>query len=374
MIVLLSEKELEIVQSVLTGMENKGIYFDYQSFKNDVLLPKIDDTKQLMKTICSKVGRVIDFNSNYDIIKTFNKRGINIQSMSLEWLQENQHKHELIKLLLNVKESMQFINYYGQTIPLSLDDNNHLHGHWNINGANTGRMSCKDINLQGIKRICRPYFKAHEGNTFIMADYSNIELRILASLSNEKTLIDSFNDGIDVHRLTASKIFNLNYDSVSKLQRDVAKKVNFGIVYGVTAYGLQKLLLEEIDEVYPIDETEQFRSSFFEAYPKILPYLDSILKDDRYSFIENPNSRMNYPIQSSGAIGLKKSIVELSKNLRPNCEVVNLIHDEIIMEVPLDDVDTAKEVLVSSMVTGMKNIVKNVDIKVDVNVNRVWSK
>lgn len=370
---MLSEKELEIVQSVLTGMENKGIYFDYQSFKNDVLLPKVDDTKQLMKTICSKVGRVIDFNSNYDIIKTFNKRGINIQSMSLEWLQENQHKHELIKLLLNVKESMQFINYYGKTIPLSLDDNNHLHGHWNINGAKTGRMSCKDINLQGIKRICRPYFKAHEGNTFIMADYSNIELRILASLSNEKTLIDSFNDGIDVHRLTASKIFNLNYDSVSKLQRDVAKKVNFGIVYGVTAYGLQKLLLEEVGKSYSTEITEQFRTSFFEAYPKILPYLDSILKDDRYSFIENPNSRINYPIQSSGAIGLKKSIVELSKNLRPNWEMVNLIHDEIIMEVPLDDVDTAKEVLVSSMVTGMKNIVKNVDIKVDVNVNRVWS-
>lgn len=371
---MLSKKELEIVQSVLIKMEHNGIYFDYASFKNDVLLPKIHDTKQIMKTICSKIGRVIDFNNNYDIINTYHKRGIDIKSISLDWLKENKNNHDLVKLLFEVKENTQFINYYGKTVPSSLDENSHLHGHWNINGAKTGRMSCKDINLQGIKRVCRPYFKAHEGNTFIMADYSNIELRILASLSNEETLISSFNNGVDVHRLTASKIFNVNYNDVTKLQRDIAKKVNFGIVYGVTAYGLQKLLLEEIDEVYPIDETEQFRSSFFEAYPKILPYLDSVLKDDKYRFIENPNSRINYPIQSGGAIGLKKSIVELTKNLKPTWEVVNLIHDEIIMEVPIDDIEEAKSILVSSMVKGMKNIVQNVDIQVDTHVNNVWAK
>lgn len=105
-----------------------------------------------------------------------------------------------------------------------------------------------------------------------------------------------------------------------------------------------------------------------------MPFLDSVLKDEKYRFIENPNSRINYPIQSSGAIGLKKSIVELTKNLKSTWEVVNIIHDEIIMEVPIDDVEEAESILVSSMVKGMKNIVQNVDIQVDTHVNNVWAK
>lgn len=363
-----------MVQSVLYSMEHDGIYFDYSSFKSDVLIPKINATKELMKNICGRVGSVIDFNNNRDIIKKCKRCGVLVESMSLEWLQNNRRKDELIEQLLDYQESLQFIKYYGRKIRKALDEHSHLHGHWNIEGTVTGRMSCKDINLQGIKRVCRPYFKAHVGNMFIMADYSNIELRILSGLSNETTLIESFNSGVDVHRLTASKIFNVPYESVSKLQRSVAKKVNFGIVYGVTSYGLQKMLLDELGEVYLINEMETFRNSFFDAYPKIIPFLDSVLKDSKYSHISNPNSRINYPVQHGGAVGFKKSIAILATKLKPNWKVVNLIHDEVIIEVPIEDVTFAKEVVVSSMVDGMKIIVPNVDIKVDVTVNNVWAK
>lgn len=260
----------------------------------------------------------------------------------------------------------------------------------------TGRLSSTEPNIQNIPvrteegRIIRSVFiPSDESNYLVSADYSQIELRILAHASNCKAMIETFNEGIDLHTDTASKIYNVDIRSVTKEMRRVAKAVNFGIVYGMSDWGLSEEL-----HISP-KEASMFSTKYFEVFPEIKPYLDKCINDakevgytttlyNRRRYMPDINSSnvalrkfserasMNAPIQGTAADIMKLAMIkvyEALKNANLKSKIVAQVHDELIIDcdfLELDEVTT----LVKKTMEEVVNL--NVKLSVDVEVGKTW--
>ena len=227
-------------------------------------------------------------------------------------------------------------------------------------------------------RAIRKAFKAAEGNILIDADYSQIELRILASLADDKNMQDAFNHNIDIHTQTASEVFNTPLDKVSKLQRSEAKAVNFGIIYGISDYGLSQNLN------IPRKQAKDYIDSYKASYPQIKAYMDNVVKlakDQGYietlfhrrRYIPEISSRnfnvrsfgeriaLNTPIQGTAADIIKIAMINTHQALIDkglDARIILQIHDEIIIESSMEDKDRAKEILQKCMEEAAKLKVK----------------
>ena len=258
------------------------------------------------------------------------------------------------------------------------------------NIAATGRLSSKDPNLQNLPiktdegRLIRKAFKASEGNVLIDADYSQIELRILASLSDDENMKKAFIDGVDIHTKTASEVLNKDVSQVSKRERSEAKAVNFGIIYGISDYGLSQNLN------IPRKAAKKYIDGYLKSYPKIKKYMDDIVKkakEDGYvetiykrrRYIPEINSKnfnvrnfgqriaLNTPIQGSAADIIKLAMIETYKRLEEeniDGKIILQIHDEIILEVSQKDKQKARDILKESM-----EKVSNLDVPLLVDID-----
>lgn len=243
-------------------------------------------------------------------------------------------------------------------------------------------MSCNNPPLQAMPSSSREFFIAEKGNKLICADYSQVELRVLASISRDETLISYFKSDVDLHTGTASLIFKKAIEEVTKEERQVAKSLNFGIVYGITAYGIQKNLRKAGLDV-TLEEAEGYRLEFLRVYPKVRMLQDSLLRADYIMSLGGRRwqcsnltmtQRLNLPIQSSAAEGLKEALAILINNMKPSWKLVAIVHDEIVLEVNEEEVIEAKEVLETSMKLGMKKIIKDIPIVVDSSISNNWCK
>src|SRR5699024_18320 len=239
------------------------------------------------------------------------------------------------------------------------------------NVAATGRLSSTEPNLQNLPirteegRKIRKAFKADEGRILIDADYSQIELRVLAHLSGDEKMQDAFNHDLDIHRKTASEVFDTPLDQVSSLQRSEAKAVNFGIIYGISDYGLSQNL------GIPRKTAKEYIDNYLDTYPSIKKYMKDVVKlakdqgyietmFNRRRYVPEINSRnfnvrsfgervaLNTPIQGSAADIIKIAMIKVRENLlkeKLDARIVLQIHDEIIIESSLEDAEKAKEVL-----------------------------
>lgn len=243
-------------------------------------------------------------------------------------------------------------------------------------------MSCNNPPLQAMPGNSREFFVADKGYKIIGSDYSQIELRVLATISNDKTLISYFNNGIDIHLGTASLVFKKPIDEISKEERQVAKSLNFGIVYGITAYGIQKNLRKS-GVLASLEEAEKYRIEFLNAYPKVKELQDALLKADYIKTLGGRRwqscsltmtQRLNLPIQGSAAEGLKEALALLVERIKKSWRLVAVVHDEILLEVPEDEAEEAKIILESCMVGGMRTIVKDIPIIVDTSISNNWCK
>ena len=227
--------------------------------------------------------------------------------------------------------------------------------------VSTGRLSSSNPNLQNIPvssqfgQKIKSCFVAGKGNIFLSFDYSQQELRILAHLTGEEKLIDAFTNNRDVHKITASQIFHVPYETVTKEQRVVGKTINFGIIYGMSSYGMS------VGLTIPVDEAQGFIDTFYATYPKIQTYYENYLKQAkingfvetmlgrrRYVFeypqqksIDNSMRRvlMNYPIQGTAADLMKKAMIDIDREVLSKEKEVKLllqIHDDLVFEVPDD--------------------------------------
>ena len=275
-------------------------------------------------------------------------------------------------------------------------------------GARTGRFSVQGI-LQTIPRQqeIRELFVPEEGNCFVIADYSQIELRVSAELSGEKVMREAFGKDEDLHRLTASKAFGVQLSEVSKEQRTAAKAINFGLIYGMSPKGLVSYLKSFGTEI-SLDEAKQFHAAFFKLYRNYRPYHSRLWKRADREFRENgevllrtqsgrvrrlteddmrnkseqdlskkwPRKTVVYntPVQSLASDGLKQALVLLWPHLKTlDARPVNIVHDEIIIECRKDAAAEMLGILPDCMVRGMERYLKKVPVLVEAKIADSWA-
>ena len=316
-------------------------------------------------------------------------------STAVEILEELAEQHELPRLVLEYRQLSKFKSTYIDVIPKLIDPKTgRLHTSFHQAAASTGRLSSSNPNLQNIPvradlgRKIRGAFIPEEGWWFVSADYSQVELRILAHLSADELLAEAFSAGEDIHRRTAAAVLGLPIDAVTPQQRERAKAVNFGIVYGQTPFGLAQQL-----GITP-EEAADFISRYFEQYQGVQRYIENCLSQARDTGVtrtlfgrirQHPeiNSRngmrrsmaertaINSPIQGTAADVIKLAMIRISEELRRRTlrtRMVLQVHDELIFEVPEDEIDIRDTIR-----DLMQNVVQlNVPLTVDIKQGKTW--
>ena len=395
---ILMENEMPLIP-VLSLMERKGIEIDVQYFKNYSL--ELDkELLKIEKAIYEEAGEEFNINSPKqlgDILfvklnlpsgkKT--KTGYSTDVMVLEDLES--YGYNIARLLLDYRKLNKLKTTYVDTLPLLVDENSRIHTTFNQIGTATGRLSSSDPNLQnipvktddGIK--IREGFIAGAGKVLMSIDYSQVELRVLTSMSKDENLIEAYREEKDLHDLTARRIFNLSdSETVSREQRTIAKIINFSIIYGKTPFGLAKELK------IPVKDASEYIKKYFEQYPKVTSFEREVIEfgeehgyvktlfgrkryisgiDSKNKTIKSQAERMavNTVIQGTAAEVLKKVMVKVYDVLKDKEEIALLlqVHDELIFEVEESSVEKYSEILADIM----KNTVQLEDVKLNININ-----
>ena len=311
-------------------------------------------------------------------------------------LNELADQHELPGLILHYRELAKIKGTYIDALPKLLAGDKRLHTSFNITVTTTGRLSSSDPNLQNIpvrtdfgRQIRECFVPLRKGDVFMSADYSQIELRLLAHLSGDEHLIAAFKSGEDFHAETAARVFDVPVEEVTPQLRSRAKAVNFGIVYGQQAYGLSQSLQ------IGFAEAQDMIDRYFDAYPGVRAYLDKVVADAHKTGFATtmfgrkrhiPELRaggpqrafgertaMNHPMQGSAADIIKMAMVEACRRLRaeyPEALLMLQVHDELDLSVPKDQV----EGVASLLRDVMENVAElKVPLVVDVSSGKNWA-
>ena len=257
-------------------------------------------------------------------------------------------------------------------------------------GAVTGRMSSSNPNVQNIPRDMRSLFRAEEGNLFVIADFSQIELRIAAEYVGDPGMIRALREGKDMHRYTASLVLEKPEEEVTKEERQIAKAMNFGLIYGISARGLSEYARSSYGVDLDVDSADTFRKKFFKFFHHFKEWHDQVKRELRekeevrgMTLLGRPyrattfTDAVNYPIQGTGADLLKLAVlmfsVELKKRGLP-AKIVNLVHDEIVVECQEEVSGEVRESLENAMIQAGHIVLKQVPVEVESEVSDRWVK
>jgi DNA polymerase-1 len=267
-----------------------------------------------------------------------------------------------------------------------------IYAGWKQIGADTGRMSCSEPNLQQIPSKLRECIVPKEGHVLIKADFSQIELRIAAVIANDQRMLKAFDDGIDLHKLTAALVNNKSVDEVTKAERQLAKALNFGLIYGMREETLRDYASNGYGVNISIDEAAEYRKRFFDTYDGIAKWHQKVEREiktnkslvvttlgGRKRLVTEVTAALNTPVQGSGADGLKAAAALYYKRLHEHglidkVRIVLMVHDEIVVEAPEIEAVKAAHLLTEAMIEGMKAIVKGVPIEVEAGIYADWGK
>ena len=308
--------------------------------------------------------------------------------------------HEFPKLLLEWRALSKLKTTYTDTLPTYLNDSTkRIHSSFAMATTSTGRLASSDPNLQNIPirsedgRMIRRAFIPNDGNVLISSDYSQIELRLIAHIANEENLIKAFHEKIDIHAATASEVFNININEMTPEIRRNAKAINFGIIYGISAFGLAKQL--NISRT----EASEFIKAYFNKYPSIKDYMDETKKFasengfvktlmGRKCLVEDINSKnaatrsfmeraaINAPIQGSAADIIKRAMIVLSKNselIELETKMLLQVHDELIFETKKENSLKAMKIIKEEMENAHNPILKiKVPLIADTSFGKNW--
>ena len=398
---LLEEVELPLVH-VLRQMELAGIKLDCP------LLARISERVQgevleLERDIYDLAGTEFHIGSPQQLAEVLfvklglsrKRRGKTGYSTDARVLQAIREEHEIIPKIERYRELTKLAQTYLDALPILCDPRSRLHTTFNQTIAATGRLSSTDPNLQNIPirtelgREIRAAFVAEEGHVLISADYSQVELRVLAHVAGEPVLKEIFERGEDVHAATASQVLGADPATLSPGDRSKAKMINFGIVYGLTGFGLADRLQ------IPQEEAQDFIDRYLERFPAVRAYIDQTIAfattegyvttlfgrrrqipelKARNRQVRSLGERLavNTPIQGSAADIIKVAMVRAHDALRNaglKTQLILQIHDELLFEAPLDEVDAAREIVVREMEAAFP---LDPPLKVDVGVGPNW--
>jgi DNA polymerase-1 len=294
--------------------------------------------------------------------------------------------HPLAALLRDYRAAKKLTTTYGAKWLKGSYRGGRVYAAWRQIGANSGRMACSSPNLQNLPRDprYRKCFTAPPGRVLVKADYSQIELRIAAKVAGESNMIAAYRRGDDLHTLTARRL--VGKDDVSKADRQLAKAVNFGLLYGMGARGFRVYARSKYGVELSPDEAERYRAAFFAAYPALRSWHGKIgrtkdaaietrtLAGRRCLDVSRFNEKLNLPVQGTGADGLKKALGLLWDRRAecPGAVPVLVVHDEIIVECDADKADAAAAWLKAAMLDGMTPLVAPVPVEVEVSVAPTW--
>ena len=389
---------------ILTRMELAGIHLDTATLHayNKELTEGIAAAEQ---AIYKEVGHEFNIASPKQLQTVlFEERGLKAgkktktgYSTDTSVLEELAFEDPVPRMILEYREMAKLKSTYVETLPKLTDDQGRIHTDFVQTGTATGRLSCRDPNLQNIPvrneagRRIRSAFTAPEGKVLISADYSQIELVVLAHLSADKNMSQSFIDGTDVHKATAALIYGVSPDAVTPDMRRTAKTINFGVIYGMSAFRLAR------DLGISRTQASQFIENYFAQYASVDAFIkDTIKKAEETGWVEtlfgrrrpimNINSRnklekaaaeriaVNTPVQGSAADIVKKAMLSVSEALAKTKSPARLllqVHDELIFECP-DDQATI-DATIALIKDKMENAVKlNVPLRVSIEYGKNW--
>ncbi len=396
-----SDIELPLVFS-LNRMENKGIKVERNSLNayGNELEAQISE---LEKKIYSDVGEQFNINSPKQLGEIlFEKMGIKGgkktktgYSTAAGVLEKLAPEYPVVSDILKYRQLTKLNSTYAQGLAGFIQPDERIHGTFNQTITATGRISSTEPNLQNIPirmeigKAIRKVFVPEDGCVFIDADYSQIELRILAHMSGDEKLIEAYKEEKDIHRATASQVFHVALDEVTDEQRRNAKAVNFGIIYGISSFGLSQ------DLSISRKEAEQYIEDYFKTYPKIKGCIDDFVsqaKEKGYSETMFGRRRpvpelkssnymqrsfgeriaMNSPIQGSAADIIKIAMINVDRRLREEklkSAIVVQVHDELMLEVPENEIEQAQKILTEEMSNA---VLLKVPLEVSAQVGHNW--
>ena len=393
--------ELPLIE-VLASMENTGIVCD-RDFLDDFGKSLENEIQALEKEIYELAGEEFNIKSTQqlgDILfeklklphgkKT--KKGYSTNADVLEKIKDD---HPIVPKILEYRNLTKLASTYIEGMKPLIAPDGRIHCHFQQTVTQTGRISCTEPNLQNIPvrqelgRKIRQAFRADEGKVLVGADYSQIELRVLAHLSGDEALIEAFNNNEDIHKTTAARVLGIPIEEVKPIDRSRAKAVNFGVIYGMSSFGLS----EEINVTRK--EAEAYIKEYFNKHPGVKSYMDSQIafaKENGYSktilgrkrkineisasnfMVRQLGERlaMNTPIQGSAADIIKlamNSVYRELKDKHPNSKLILQVHDELIIEADKDELEEIKEMLTRNMEEAMELKVRLI---ADLNVSDNW--
>ena len=391
------------LSEVLADMQYTGIYID----KNE-LLEYGKTLQKRIEEITSKIYEIagIEFNINspkqlgemlFEKLKLpVYKKTKNGYSTDVDVLEKLKKEHEIIEPILEYRALSKLNSTYAQgLIPYINKKTGRIHSYFHQTVTSTGRISSTEPNIQNIPtrmdigKKLREVFKPNEKSIFVDADYSQIELRVLAHISGDKNMIEAFNNNEDIHKQAASKVFNIPIEDVSKELRSKAKAVNFGIVYGISDFGLAeqigdskkeaKLYIEQYLQKY--NGIKDFMDEIVES-AKENGYVDTLFNRRRYIPEIKSNNytvrqfgarvAMNTPIQGTAADIMKIAMINVYKELKERnlkSKIIVQVHDELLIETEKNEEDIVKEILKSCM----ENVIKlKVPLVVDISEGDNW--
>ena len=338
----------------------------------------------------------INLDSSQQLTKALERLGIQLPDSTRNWkLQPLAAEYPIVATLLEYRTVQKALTSYGQNmIELINPTTGRLHADFRQIGAPTGRFSCTNPNIQQVPHAVeyRRCFSGHpEGRKLVIADYSQIELRILAEFSGDRAFISAFNSGADLHRVTAAEVFNVAVDQVTREQRDFAKRLNFGVVYGI---GAQRF---SIMTGLSVPEAENVLRKYFATYRQLDTYLHEAAnravserqartgsgrlvrfrydEQDRQQISMTKRNGKNTPIQGTSADILKRALRLLKDELRgTNAQIVNIIHDEIVVEADANEAEEVAQKVERAMCAAGEEYVKTVPVKVETEIADEWVK
>ncbi|MCY1627498.1 DNA polymerase I [Staphylococcus pettenkoferi] len=399
---LLNDIELPLAR-ILSEMEETGVYTDRSDLeemeqeikeKLDVLVQQIYDAagEEFNVNSPKQLGVVLFEKLELPVIKK-TKTGY---STAVDVLEQLQGEHPIIDYILDYRQLAKLQSTYVEGLQKMISKDQRIHTRFNQTLAQTGRLSSVDPNLQNIpvrleegKRIRKAFKPTHEDSVIFSADYSQIELRVLAHITGDESMKQAFIHDHDVHTATAMKVFNVEADEVDSLMRRQAKAVNFGIVYGISDYGLSQSL------GITRKQAKQFIDDYLDSFPGVKEYMHNIKKEakangyvetllHRRRYLPDISSRnfnmrsfaertaMNTPIQGSAADIIKLAMVNYANAIQDsdfNATLLLQVHDELIFEIPKDEVDAFSEFVIDIMEHALE---LDVPLKVESSYGATW--
>jgi DNA polymerase-1 len=385
-------------------MEKTGVMIDL-----DVLKEAGKEVNSKLNSIENKLEKYKDVNLNspkqveellFDKLKlpVLKKSGGGQRSTDQEVLEELSKTHPIPGLIMQYRELYKLKSTYIEALPKSINpETNRIHTSFSQTMVATGRLSSSNPNLQNIPASgdlglkIREAFVAARGKQLISADYSQIELRVLAHMTKEKVLIDAFTNDIDIHKQTAAQIFNVPLEKVTNEERQLGKKINFSIIYGLTPYGLSK------DLGIKLSEAKEYITRYFEKYPKIAKWIEETVEEatkngftttllGRRRYVPGLHEKnknlydaskriaVNSPVQGSSAEIMKLAMININDALKKgnfDAKLILQIHDEVVIECPNEEIERVERLLKKEM----ESVVKwEIPLIANIRTGKNWAK